>query len=291
MAVDKLQDKIRKSKCPIVLDMRILPQNIPEAFLREYNSFPSAYKQYCTDLLIGLKDIVPAVRFHFGTMSLFGPEGLSVLTALLDFAHKQGYYVLLEGLQMLDSLHNEFAAQMLWSDDCKFYFDGLILTAYIGSDGIRPYASCLKDSKKDLFVVARTANKSAAELQDLLSGSRLVHIAATELANRYSADLVERCGYSRVGILAAASSPDSLKALRSRFPNMFIILDGSDYPNANAKYCSYAFDKLGHGAVACVGSYITNAWQDEYAPEDYVACAVRAAERMKKNLSRYITIL
>ena len=89
--------------------------------------------------------------------------------------------------------------------------------------------------------------------------------------------------------MAGASSGDSLRALRSKYSRLFLLLDGYDYPNANAKSCSYAFDKLGHGAAACAGESILTAWKD--AEGDWAELAVAAAERMKKNLNRYVTIL
>jgi hypothetical protein len=68
------------------------------------------------------------------------------------------------------------------------------------------------------------------------------------------------------------------------------LLDGYDYPNANAKNCGFGFDNLGHGAAACAGVSILGAWREEN-PEDPIAAAVQAAERMKKNLTRYVSVL
>ncbi len=291
MAIDRLQKKIRTMKNPTVVDMSILPDNIPQHILHAQGGYLGAYKQFCTELMEGLKDIVPAVRFDFSLFSLLGAEGLNTLASLLHTAGMLGYYVFLDAAEMLNSRNAEFSAQMLLNGDCKWHFDGLILTAYSGSDSLRPYITLLDHTDKDLFVVARTANKSASEIQDLLSGTRLAHVAMAEVVNRYAPNFVSKCGYSRIGIMAAASAPDSLRTLRSSFKNIFMLLDGSDYANANAKYCSYAFDSLGHGAIACVGSYVTAAWQDAGDGAQYVSSALEAAERMKKNLCRYITVL
>ena len=92
--------------------------------------------------------------------------------------------------------------------------------------------------------------------------------------------------------MAAASSADSLRSLRAKYKNIFLLLDGCDYPNANAKNCSFAFDSLGHGAAACAGLSITAAWRDqETTGTEYVSQAVSAAERLKRNLTRYVTVL
>lgn len=291
MSIDKLQEKIRKMKNPLAVDFGVLPVHIPPYILEASGNFLTAYQQFCKALLEGLKSTVPAVRFDFGMFALQGGEGLEVLEDLLKCAKACGYYVLLDGIDALSAQSVDRAARLLLVQECRWYFDGLIVTAYIGSDGIRPYAEKLKDSGKDLFVVARTANRTAPETQDLLTGSRLAHIAKTDIINRFAEPLIGRFGYSQIAVMAAASSADSLRTLRAKYKYLFLLLDGSDYPNANAKNCSFAFDKLGHGAVACVGLSVTAAWMEEKESSDYVACAVRAAERMKKNLTRYVTVL
>ena len=103
--------------------------------------------------------------------------------------------------------------------------------------------------------------------------------------NRYGGDTAGKSGYTNVGILAAASSAESIRNLRMKYPKLFLLVDGYDYPNANAKNCANAFDKFGHGAVAVVGSSVTAAWKQEENADDLEA-AVAAANRMKKNLNR-----
>jgi hypothetical protein len=154
---------------------------------------------------------------------------------------------------------------------------------------LKPFVKLLADSPKGLYGVVRSGNKSAAELQDLFTGNRLSHTAAADLVNRLGEPLAGRSGYNRIGAMAGAASADGLRVLRSKYSRLFLILDGYDYPNANAKSCSYAFDKLGHGAAACAGESILTAWKEEEG--DYGSLALAAAERMKKNLNRYVTIL
>lgn len=292
MAIDKLQGMIRKMKNPSVVDFSVDISQIPPHILEEEPNSIFAYDRFCTELMDALKDKVPAVRFQLGRFSLLGAEGLVLLQRLTGYAKELGYYVFLDGPESLSPQAAALAAQSLFDDLCLFAFDGLILSAYAGSDVLKPYVQKLKSSGKDLFVVLRTANKSAAELQDLLTGSRLVHMAAADIVNRLCEPLVGRSGYSQVAAVAPASVADILKKTRAKYKNLFLLLDGYDYANANAKNCSYAFDKLGHGAIACAGSSVVAAWQPaQNNGTEYVLCAVEAAERMKKNLLRYITIL
>lgn len=292
MAIDKLQEKIRKLKNPSMVDFSIELGKLPPHILMQEQSEYLAYERFCRELLDALKSLVPAVRFNMGHFGLLGPDGLFLMRKMTEYAKDLGYYVLIDAPECLSKQAAEHAVGMLFAENCPWQFDGLVVSIYAGSDVLKPYTKVLKSSGKDLFVVLRTANKSAAELQDLLTGSRLVHMAAADVVYRLCEPLVGRSGYSQIAAIGPASVADVLKKLRARYKSLFLLLDGYDYPNANAKNCSLAFDKLGHGAIACASTGITAAWDTETSDgTDYVACAVQAAERMKKNLLRYINIL
>ena len=284
MSVDALQEKIRKTKNPSMLYFDGVTDWIPPHIRTAAETEAEAYGTFCRSLLAELKGIVPAVRFSFGGISLLGAD---LLPSLLREADRLGYYVLLDAPEMLNPQSAKYVAKVLCGKG--YSFDGLIVTSYLGTDILKPFLPLCKEGKS-LFPIVRTANKSAAEVQDLITGGRLVHTAVADLVNRLGEQLTGRSGYSNVGAVASASGADSLRTLRTKYTRLFLLLDGYDYPNANAKNCSFAFDKLGHGAVACASESILYAWQ-EGEGESYLTLAREAAERMKKNLTRYITIL
>lgn len=290
MAIYKLQDKIRKMKNPTILNFSVLPEYIPQQILENSDSFLVARERYCIALMDALKEIVPGVRFSYPTFALAGADGLDSLKKLLDYANECGYYVLLDGVTALSAQEAAYQAELIMGVSFAYYYDGLIITDYIGSDVIKPYLPYMKENGKDLFVVARTANRSAGELQDLLSGTRWMHFANVDMINRFVTPLMTKCAYSQVAVVASASHPDSLRNIRQRFKEVFLLMDGCDYPNANAKNCSNGFDQIGHGAAACACSSILAAWQEEDG-QDYVSAAIAGAQRVRKNLLRYVTIL
>lgn len=288
MSVDVLQEKIRKTKNPAVLELALPVSDLPAQFPRN----GEGYAAFCRELMEDLAGMMPAVRVSFSAFVLLGHDGLYQLTQTLGKAGELGYYVLLDAPEILSPAMSKTVAETLLGEESLYPCDGLVISGYLGSDVIKPFLPYAKKRQKDIFVVTRTANKSASELQDLLAGSRTVHAAAADYVNRYGADTAGKFGYTRVGVLAAASSADSLRSLRAKYPRLFLLLDGYDYPNANAKNCSFAFDKFGHGAAACGGNGITCAWkQAESDGSDYLEHAKAAAERMKKNLTRYVTVL
>ncbi len=292
MSVDVLQEKIRKLKNPSIIDLAMQPAQLPPHLLAEEGGADAAIRRFYREMLTALKGLVPAVRLGFTSFAMLGTEGLQTMSDVLRLARQEGYYVLLDAPESTSPQIAAVVAEGIFGENSVYSCDGLVLSAYPGSDILKPFLPYCKTGNKDIFAVVRTANKSGSELQDLLSGTRLVHTAAADIVNRYGGEAVGKFGYSRVSIMAAASSAESLRTLRVKYPRLFLLLDGYDYPNANAKNCSYAFDKFGHGAVACAGTSVTCAWQQAASDgTDFLAQAQAAAERMKKNLTRYTTIL
>lgn len=287
MSIDVLQTRIRKLKNPAMVNLTMNPDDLPPQLLEQGRA--AGYGAYCRELLGALKGIVPAVRVSFTPFALLGPEGLQELGQVLRTASALGYYVALEAPQILSPGMAAMLVESVFGADSAWPCDGLIIEGYLGSDLVKPFLPLCK-AGKDVFCVVRTSNKSAPEIQDLLTGTRLVHAAAADLYNRFTDKCMGKSGYSSLAVMAGAGSAESLRTLRSKYPKLFILVDDLDYPGCNAKVCSNAFDKFGHGAVCCSGAAITQAWKNGDG-EDYIAQAVAAAERMRSNLTRYTTIL
>ncbi len=291
MSVDILHSKIRKLKNPSVIDFSVKPEALPPHLLAQEGSVCGAYGRFCRELMASLRDIVPAVRFPFGAFALLGPEGLSLLQQLLKEAGEMGYYVMLDSPEILSPWAADRAAEAIFAEK-RYPCDALLISGYIGSDAVKPFVPYCKDENNCLFVTVRSPNRSASELQDLRIGTRLVHGAAIETVNRFAEQVPGKCGYARIGAVASATAPDSLRSLRLSCNRVFLLVDGLDYPSGNAKNCSLAFDRFGFGAAVSAGPSVTCAWREgESGGTDYIAQAHQAAERMKRNITRYITIL
>lgn len=283
MSIDALQEKIRKRKSALLLDLTLFPEELPQ-------EYADAYPRYCLALLKGLKGRIPGVRFRFSHFALLGAQTLSQLPTLLKEAKDLGFYVLLDAPEAYSSQQATFTAQTLLHPGGEYYCDGIILPFYAGSDILQPYLSYCEDQKKDVFALARTPNKSAPELQDLLTGTRLVHTAVAARVERFAASTAGKYGYACLGVAAAATAPDSLKALRSKYPGLFLLADGLDYPSGNMKNVSLIFDKLGRGGAYCARQMVSCAWQKGDG-SDSIAAAVQEVERQKAGLQRYVTFL
>lgn len=289
MSMDILQERIRKLKCPIIVDLTMKQEHIPAAVRGELDD-AAAYAAYCAQLLEVLAPCAAGVRLSFDRFALLG--ALDELSALLQKAMQLGLYVLLDGPAMLSPWAAEAAAAALLGEDGKYPCHGLVLSPWAGSDCVKPFLPYCKDGGKSIFFAVRTANKSAAELQDLMTGGRLSHVAAADIVNRHGEPIFGKCGYSHIGALTAGTNSGSVSGLRTKYKRMFLLVDGIDYPGGNAKNCSLAFDRFGHGAAVCAGPDVTAAWlRAETDGTDFDDLAVKAVERLKGNIARYVSIL
>lgn len=286
MSVDLLQEKIRKLKNPSMVSFALDVSQVPPQLILEEQAPVEAWTSYALGLLDALRGLVPAVRFCMGSFALHGKAGMDALERCVERAGELGFYVAVDGPELTSAPMAKLAAEALTNAQG---WHAMVIGVYPGSDVVKPFVNVCK-SGKAVFCVARTGNKSAPELQDLLTGSRLVHTAAADMVNRYGETILGRYGYSQLGVLLGAAGGSGIKSLRPKYPTQFFLIDGYDWTGANAKNCSYGFDKLGHGAVACAAESVTAAWKEAPEGEPYAA-AVAAAERMKRALTRYVTVL
>ncbi len=287
MSMDVLKNKIRKLRNPSALTIAPTLDTLPPSFLTEYDSPVKGMGEYCRKVLEALKGQLPAVKVSFGAFSLLGPEGLQELQRVLDTAKDLGFYVILDWQRQEDEVSAKAAAKLILSGG-MWKCDGVVLSGYPGSASVKPYITEANKEKKDVYVVLKTAGKSGSELQDLQTGGRTVYTAAADLLARWGDQTMERCGYSRVAGVGSASHLASLKTLREKYPKLFLLVDGLEAGNANARNASFAFDNMGYGALVC--SNLLTAWIENPA-NDPIEEVVAAAQRMKRNVTTYVTVL
>ena len=289
MSIDALQAKIRKTEKMLMVDFTFDLEQLPPD--EEEKSLCDRYRDYCLRLLNGLKGKIPAVRFSLLQFTLLGEGGIEALSQLLNKASGLGFYTLLDVYGVASAPLAKFTASRIWGEKSKLPCDGLLISGYFGTELIRPFLPYCEENKKDLFLLVRSVNKSASEIQDLLAGSRMVHMAAADYINRFAMTTVGKYGYSQIAVAASATMGDSIKMLRASYQRLFILVDGMDVSGANAKNASQGFSGLGYGAICCVGSSVTCAWQqEEFAEMDAVEAAVSAVEKAQKKINRYVSV-
>ena len=309
MSIDALQTRIRKFKNPSMLGLDPTPELIPphliEAAYAQYGptlkALGEAYRVFCTALLDELSDVVPAVKLQSACFEALGWEGVKVMQELMVYAKELGYYVLLDSMRGdVGNIATVYARSLFGELEAQgeiyrpYACDGVTVNGYLGSDGITPFLPYLQDnSQKNIFLIIKSSNKSSREVQDLISGDRIVHTAMADLAMRWSQNLFGKCGYSEIVAVVGATHPQTLKSLRKRYDRLFFLVPGYGAQGGTARSVQYAFDRFGHGAIVSASRSLIAAWQKDEASDghDYLQAARKSAEKMRDDILKFVTVL
>ena len=190
MSVDVLQDKIRKSKNPSVVDLSLNVSDLPPHLLAEEGSGVKAYGRFCREILEALKGTVSAVRVSFTAFTLTGSDGLQLLAEVLHKARNLGYYVILEAPCILSPMMATGVAEAVFGEHALYPCDGLIVGTYPGSDIIKPFLPYVKEGKKDLYGLCTPAKEDDGTF------AYGIGVLVDEETARFELAEMEKAGYS-----------------------------------------------------------------------------------------------
>ena len=142
-----------------------------------------------------------------------GPEGLKALKATLSLI-PAGIPVILDAKRGDIGATAEAYAAMAF-DELDVH--GITLSPYMGKSSADPF---LARAERGLFFLCRTSNPGAEKLQELSVGS----VGGAPLYLRVAEEV---CGWSQnAGLVVAGNDPDSLAAVRRRYPEVWILAPG-----------------------------------------------------------------
>lgn len=306
MSIDVLQTKIRKLKSPVMVGLDPSPELLPPSLLQQaveahgntVNAIAAAYETFCIGILQAVSGIAAAVKVQEGCFAALGAEGVAAMQRIMEKASKMGFYVLLDSnfssVEHIAKLYADgvFGEQKIGDTVLHPYAcDGVTINGYLGGDCVRPFLPYCKEQKKNLFCYVRTSNKSSREVQELISGDRVVYTAMADLLMRWSADLYGKNGYSEIAAVVGATQPAAIKTLREKYDSLFLLVIGYGAQGGLARNIQYAFDKFGHGAIVSASRSILGAWQKTGDEAGFVEAAREAATKMRDDIMKYLMVI
>ncbi|MFA5309698.1 MAG: orotidine-5'-phosphate decarboxylase [Dehalococcoidales bacterium] len=102
----------------------------------------------------------------------------------------------------------------------RFNFDAATVSPYLGYDSLEPF---LRFRDRGVFVLCRTSNKSAEDLQSLPVKTARGHQMLFEIV----AEKVQEWNKNgNLGLVVGATYPEELKLIRDRYPEMPLLIPG-----------------------------------------------------------------
>lgn len=158
--------------------------------------------------------------------------------------------------------------------------DGLTVNPLLGRDSLRPFVEGARASGGGLFVLVRTSNPGAVDVQEqvLAEGGTLTDRLAATVAE-LGQDGVGESGLSDIGAVVGATAPHRLAALRRAMPHAIFLLPGVGAQGGRVEDLAEAFAPGPAGGLISVSRGIVYAHDSEGG--DPAQAARQAAERLR----------
>lgn len=299
---DSLVDRISKLSNPTVvgLDPRLdkIPEVIKKAVIKEYGegleAASAAIIAFNTGIIDAIADIVPAVKPQIAFYEQYGHAGLFAYEQTIKYAKEKGMIVIGDAKRNdIGSTSEAYANGHLGVVDVfgkpthTINADALTVTAYFGTDGIKPFTKVCEEHGKGMFIIVRSSNPSADEIQGQPIGDQLMDEHVATLVEGWGRDLIGESGFSSVGAVVGATYPEEASNLRQLMPNQIFLVPGYGAQGGGAEDVRPCFYENGTGAIVNSSRGIIFAYQKGgYKEEEFAQAARDAAEVMKEDLGK-----
>jgi len=157
--------------------------------------------------------------------------------------------------------------------------DAATVNPYLGGDAVEPF---LEREEKAAFILCRTSNPGARDLQDLLvtapggGEARPLFEMVAEMARRWNSR-------GNVGLVVGATYPEELKRVRRLCPEMTFLVPGVGAQGGDvAAVIGNGLDKAGRGLIINVSRQVLYASREK----DFAVAAAGAARQLRDEIAR-----
>lgn len=306
---DRLFRAVEEKRSALVVGLDPVLDRLPDETLREAGavsrrgdggpggpeSFPARAAEAIRIFLEGVLDAVAgeavAVKPNLAFFERYGAPGWECLSRISARAKGLGLLVIADGKRGDIGSTAEAYAEALLGDlpgTLGPHVDAATVQPYLGTDSVEPFVRRAREGGRGIFVLVRTSNPSAAEIQDLDSSGEPLYLRVARLVERWGEGTTGASGFASVGAVAGATSPGVLRALRSALPRAPFLVPGYGAQGATAEDLRGAFLPGGLGAVVNAARSVifayerrSGAWRDAVR-----AAAVAAREEIEAVRSR-----
>jgi orotidine-5'-phosphate decarboxylase len=188
---------------------------------------------HCRDLIDRSGPACVAVKPQLACFERLGAPGWAALAEVCEVARTAGLLVIADGKRGDVPVTAAAYAQALvgetptpWGAVGGLGADAFTANPLLGRDALEPLVAAADDVGAGLFVLVRTSNPGAADLQDLPAPEAPLHERLAELVDGLSDRLLGDGGLSGVGAVVGATEPGHLGRLRELMPRAIFLIPG-----------------------------------------------------------------
>lgn len=224
MVIDRLYEAVEK-KGHVCVGLDTALDYIPEEITKKYPAIEDALFQFNKRIIDATFDAAACFKVQIAYYEAYGLAGLLAYKRTLEYVRSKGSIVVADIKRGDIAATAKMYAKAHFEGD--FESDFITLSPYMGMDSIEPYLPYVKSGEKGLFVLLRTSNKGAADIQYIedKNGER-IYTRTGDLINKIAMDYCGESGYSPIGAVVGCTHIDEGKEIRSRYKNMFFLIPG-----------------------------------------------------------------
>jgi orotidine-5'-phosphate decarboxylase len=230
-----------------------------------------AILEYCRRVLKIVSPFVPAVKINIAFFERYYADGLDAYFDLVQDADRAGLIVIGDCKRGDIGTTAEMYAQVMLAEPDFANLedltgpDAVTVNPYFGLDGVKPFIDVARDEQKGVFVLVRTSNPAAAELQTsrLECGMTVSEFVARQVEGwANDPTLIGDSGYSAVGAVVGATAKDEIAKLRAMMPHCMFLVPGYGAQGGTASDIAGCFKSDGTGALVTASRSVIYAYDD-----------------------------
>jgi orotidine-5'-phosphate decarboxylase len=282
MIMDRLFDKA-KERGPVCLGLDTDLTYLPKCITTQDISIGEQLFRFNKEIIDQTKDLVACYKVQIAYYEALGMEGMDAYKKTMTYIRQQGE------ISIGDVKRGDIAAtaQMYAKGHFEGDFEADILTVngYMGEDAISPFYPYLEE--KGLFVLLRTSNKSAVDLQDVNAQGKKVYLHMGDLIAKWGASFIGDRGFSAIGAVVGLTYPEEFVLLAQAYPRMFFLVPGYGAQGGTGKDLAHV---LKYSACAVVNSSrgLITAHKGHSEEADFADWVRKATLIMKEDIVKWL---
>jgi len=295
---DRLADRVAARESQLVLGLdpdpaRLWPDAIRRADANGGGATPAiraarAVATHCALAIDAVGEHCVAVKLQVACFERLGPPGWSVLAETAARARERELLVIADAKRGdVDVSAAAYAQAFLDETPTPFGpvrglgVDAMTVNPLLGRDALEPFVAAARAHGRGLFVLVRTSNPGAADLQErILADGGSVSDRLADLVDEIGSPGVGSTGLSDIGAVVGATAPGRLSALRERMPHASFLLPGVGAQGGRVEELAPAFAAGPAGGLISASRGIVAA--HERAGGEPATAAAREARRLRE---------
>lgn len=281
MIIDRLYEAVKEKGFVCVgLDSHL--DYIPNYIKEKHEKISDIIFEYNKTIIDATSDIVAIYKPQIAYYEANGLEGLIAYQRTLRYLKEKGL------LSIGDVKRGDIASTA--KEYAKAHFKGefeadfITLNPYMGMDSITPYLDYLKTGEKGVFVLLRTSNEGAKDIECLDYDGEALYFKVGDELKKFADELTSECGYSPLGFVVGATHSEEARKIRERYKNIFFLLPGYGAQGAKAEDIRTYLNDFNGGVVNSSRGIIKYYQKFEDGEERFAHYTREAVLNMRKDI-------